>query len=180
MRNRTNTRLCISAVMCALVLVIGVAGPAGAHRQVKSDPRDAAGPLDIVRMVVRHNQTNIIATVRMEQAWRSRVVRGDYSRYVYVGLDPQGGANDYGYAVMIKFRNGRLHAFVERVLTDFSRQRVGEASVSRPSSRAVKIIVPRSMIRASGDWVRWGVQTNVGSDYDRAPNRGGGTYYHGL
>lgn len=141
------------------------------HEQSRTDGNDASGKLDIARIRTSHSRRVVYVTAVMHGRWGKKVLRGGSARYVRMDLDPQGGRRNLGYYVFVKHRKGKLVGIVRRVNRDFSVRKVGSAKVVRPGNKSVKVRVARRLIKAgSSDWYRWGVQTNVGSNYDRAPD----------
>jgi hypothetical protein len=165
-----------SAILFMMMIALLPTGMVAAHTVAQRDANDA-GKLDIRRVTLGHRPRRLEVRVKTDARWRERFLRAP--RYVSVGLNPSGD-NRNGYYVRVVYRGGQLRGIVRKVFRDFSYQRVGKASVSRPNGSTVRVQVRRSTIRAQRPrWLRWGAQTYARGNEDVAPEAGA-TYRHRI
>ncbi len=162
---RTAARVVISGT-----LVLLVATPAGADRVAGRDTNDAAGPLDIARIVHEHRSGDpdvFVHKIVMFEPWKRSALNPSAreNRGITVTFDvrPRAGSSCIGCItereVLIFVENRRLTARLYNHLGDPPRK-LADLPVWRPNRRSVVFAVRKAqLMRRDRDHYDWGVQS---------------------
>jgi hypothetical protein len=154
------------SALVGVIAVLALAGPESAPANTKTvgDGNDVSIALDIRSVSHGHARSRVTHTLRTYGAFSSRLLQGD--NVIVFAFDTNGTARSAERFVFV-FWAGRLRAAVTNRNGDF----ISWASVSRPSSRSVKVKLSRRSLGKPAGY-RWVGLTVMGSRADRAPNRG--------
>lgn len=140
-------------IALAAVLILTLAGvqDASAHRQVKSDPNDVLGPLDIAGAAVDHDRRNIYGYVETYALLRNGTIGPRNSNFLYVDFDTVGGSRA-DYFVALYYSRG-MQAAVFRYTRGDARH-VADVYAERLDDYSIYFEIPRRTIGA-GTGIRW-------------------------
>ena len=143
--------------VASLLLLSMLMSPAGADSSSTTDPDDTSGRLDIRRLAHGHDgEVNLRHRLRMSNDWSNRALSGIGTEiYIWFSTDTDEYAELRG---VIDRHEGRLYAEMEKydeAEGSADIQSLARIEVTRPSSRAVEISFPRSLLGASTTHYYW-------------------------
>ena len=149
----------------ALALALAAAGSAGAV----SDPRDAAGKLDIASATLTRSGASLVGTIAMHGAWRSTDLRPSASApacFLLWARSPTTGGPNYTVCAD-QTPMGQLVGNVYRTRVE-GPVRIARARVARPNARTVRLVWARRLVGGGGASLRWQART-FDKRFDVAP-----------